>query len=82
MSIFREYDFEVVSRPGPQNATANYLSRTVGRNGSVLTMELDPELNSVAEYLSRGSINRTFSIVALAVKISAKNYYMHEGGLY
>ena len=45
-------------------------------------MELEPDLNSVAEYLSKGTISGESSSVARAVKMSAKNYHMHDGELY
>ena len=82
ISIFSEHNFEVVFRPGPRNVNADYLSRPAAREKLVLTMELEPDLNSVAEYLSGGAIDRASSCVARAVKIRAKNYHMHDGDLF
>ena len=82
ISICNEYDFEVVYRPGPRNTNAGYLSRPVARDNLVLMLELERDLNSVAEYWSRGTIDRESSSVARAVKISAKNYHMNDGDLY
>ena len=45
-------------------------------------LELEPDLNSVAKYLSRGTTDRVYSSVARAVKVRAKNYRMHDGDLY
>ena len=81
-SIFSEYDFEVVYRPGPRKANADYLSRPAESDRLVLVLELEPDLNSVAEYLQRGTIDRASSSVARALKIRAKNHHLHEGDLY
>ena len=81
ISIFSEYDFEVVYRTVPRNVNADYFSRTVARDKLVFKMELESDLNSAAEYLSRGTIDRASSSVARAFKIRAKNYHMHEGDL-
>ena len=75
-------NFEVVYRSGPRNANADYLSRPVATDNLVLTLELEPDLNSVAEYLSRGTINKASSTVARAIKVRAINYHMHDGDLY
>ena len=48
----------------------------------MLMIEQEPDLNFVAEYLLRGSIDRASSSVARAVKIRAKNYHTHDGDLY
>ena len=45
-------------------------------------LELESDLNSVAEYPSTGTIDGTPSNAAYAIKIRAKNYYMHDGDLY
>ena len=45
-------------------------------------VELEKDSSSVAEYLSRGTIDRTSSSVARAIKVRAKNYHMHDGDLY
>ena len=82
ISTFSEYDLEVVYRPASRNANADYLSRPVTRGNLVLILELKLDLNSVAEYLSRVTIDRTSSSVARAVEIPAKNNHMHGGDLY
>ena len=56
ISIFSEYDFEVEYRPCPRNENADCLSPPVEKD-LVLMMELEPDLNSVAQYLSRGTID-------------------------
>ena len=82
ISIFSEYDFEVVYRSGPRSSNADCLSGPLEKENLVLTMGLESDWNSVAEYLSRGTTDRASSTVARAIKIRAKNYHMHGGELY
>ena len=82
ISVFCECDFEVMHRLGPRNANADYLSQPVARDNLVLTLDLNADLNSVAVYLSRGTIDREASSAAQAAKIRATNYHTHEGDLY
>ena len=44
-------------------------------------LELEPDLNSVAEILLRGTIDRVSSTVAQAVKIRTINNHVNEGDL-
>ena len=82
ISIFSEYDFEVVYRPDTRNANVDYLPRAVCRFFSVLIMELEAGLSSVAEYRSRVTIDRTSPSVTRAIKVHGKNYYLHDSDLY
>ena len=58
------------------------ISLAVVRNNLVLFLELEPDLNSIGEYLSRRTIDRPSSSVAQAVNIRAKSYRMHKGDLH
>ena len=82
MSIFREYNIEVVYRSGPRNANTDYLFWHVARDDLDLAMDLEPDLKSVVEYLSRRTIDRASWSVVRAVKTRAKNHHMHEGDIY
>ena len=59
-----------------------FLSLPVAKDNLVLLMELRPNSNSVAEYQSRGTIDRASSSAAPAVKIRSRNYHRHGGDLY
>ena len=61
-------------RPDPRNTKDEYLSQPVEKDNLVLRLELEPDLNSSAEYLSRGTIERAHSSVARAIKMRAKSY--------
>ena len=80
--MLTEYEIEVVYRPGPRNANADYSSSPARNNNLVLIMELEPDFKSVAEYLSRGNIDRASSSIVRAARMRAKNYRMHESDLH
>ena len=82
MSFFAEFNFEILYKPGPKNANADYLSRPVR---SVLVMKqenMEPSLMDILKYLSEGSVPGKDAKVARAIKARARNYLVYDQELY
>ena len=82
MSVFADYDFDVHCRPGPRNANTDYLSRSSTEVNMVLSMGLEPDLMSIVEYLTTGTVKEDSSKFAKAIKVRAKNYVMFGRNLF
>lgn len=62
MSLFAEFDFEIVYRPGDKNTNTEYLSRLVEDEKVLLERDigLGQDLEKVYSYLSTGKVRITF----------------------
>ncbi len=82
MSTFLEYDFDVHYIPGPRNANVDYLSPSAPEMNMVLSIGLDTDLKSVAEYLNTGMVKSESSNFLKAIKACARNIVMYDEKLY
>ena len=82
MSLFAEYDFDLLYRPRPQNTNADYLSRSSTKTDLVLSVGLGDDVKSVIEYLTTGMFTAEIPRFGKAIKVRAKNYVIYDGRLY
>lgn len=84
MSLFAEFDFEVVYRPGKKNANADYLSRPVEEHEVTMVMDIgiEEDLAAVQTYLSTGVVFGETHGERRATKMKAKKYLVHEGDMF
>ena len=83
MSLFSEFDFEIVYRSGEKNSNADFLSRPVEESiAMIMSTDLEEDLQAVVRYLTKGKVDGTSPSVRRAVKVRAKNYLMYEEELF
>ena len=83
MSLFAEFDFEVVYRPGEMNANADYLSRPVDEQELLMmaNVEMEDDLVAVHTYLSTGIVQGESRRELRTIKMKAKKYPVHDGDM-
>ena len=83
MSLFSEFEFEIVYRSGEKNSNADFLSRPVEEGiAMIMICNLEESMLAVVKYLSEGQLDGTSTSVRRAVRVRANNYLFYEDDLF